>query len=446
MQADRSLFGTDGVRGRAGERLSAELATSLGRAAVASCGEERPRVLIVRDTRESGPMLEAALAAGVMAAGGDVLLGGVLPSPAASILVRRYGFDLGAVVSASHNPYHDNGIKFFGPAGMKLSDEAEARIERAMEGGSAGGRPGVIGGSQILHGALSDYVRALTDHFRLDLNGLRVMLDCANGAVHEAAPRVFERFGAEVITLADEPDGRNINHGCGSTDTAELSRRMMAGEADLGFAFDGDGDRVIAVDRAGVTRDGDEMIALAATHLKRRGELAGGLVVTVMSNYGFHLAMKDAEIPVETTAVGDRYVLAGMLERDWALGAEQSGHMINAAFTPTGDGIASALLVTQALEGRDLATIQPFKKLPQCLVNVAVHDRGAVAGADAVWEAQAKEEASLSGRGRILIRPSGTEPLVRVMAEAPEIAEAKAICERLAEVVRRELGPAGRSL
>lgn len=439
MPAQRNLFGTDGVRGRAGEKLSPELATSLGRAAVTALGIERPRVLIVRDTRESGPMLESALAAGIAAAGGDVLLGGILPSPAAAILVRSYSFDLAAVVSASHNPFHDNGIKFFSAKGMKLSDAEEARIEQELNR-DEWAQPERIGGIRELHGALGDYLRALQQHFQLDLTGTRVMLDCANGAAYEAAPQIFERFGAEVVSLADEPDGRNINAGCGSTDTTELSRRLAAGEADIGFAFDGDADRVLAVDRQGRTHDGDDMIALAASHLQEQGGLTGGVVVTVMSNHGFRLEMERQGIDLASSAVGDRYVLAEMLKRGWSLGGEQSGHVINADFAPTGDGIASALLTMQALAGRDLATVETFEKLPQRLVNVEVSDREAIESADAVWRAVTEEEERLDGRGRVLIRPSGTEPLIRVMVEAPTSAEAEQICSRLVAVVQSELG------
>ena len=441
MSAERGLFGTDGVRGRAGEHLTPALATTLGSAAVRRLKAAKPQVLIVRDTRESGPMLEAALAAGVMAAGGDVVFGGILPSPAASVLTRRYDFDLAAVVSASHNPYEDNGIKFFSADGMKLSDAAEAEIEAAISRSGDSGSPvgGRIGTSRALHGALNDYVRELQDHFRLDLTGQRILLDCANGAAFKAAPLIFEKLGAEVDVIADEPDGRNINDGCGSTHTDEIARRMAAGEADIGFAFDGDADRVLAVDSEGQVRDGDELIAITAAYLQQAGALEGGVVVTVMSNHGFHLAMREAGIEVAAAAVGDRYVLAEMISRGWGLGGEQSGHVINADFAPTGDGIASALLLLQALAGRSLAEVRPFEKLPQRLLNVKVSDRDAIRGADVVWQAVAAEEAALDGSGRILIRPSGTEPLVRVMVEAPDAGQADAICERLAEVVRREL-------
>lgn len=439
MRAERSLFGTDGVRGRAGEELTPELALGLARAAVATLKVDRPRVLIVRDTRESGAMLEAALAAGITAAGGDVLLGGILPSPAAAVLTRSYGLDLAAVVSASHNPFHDNGIKFFSAEGMKLTDDQEMAIEAELARGEPRS-PVRIGTVRELHGALGDYLRALEQNFRLDLSGRKVMLDCANGAAYMAAPQIFERLGAEVIPLATEPDGRNINDGCGSTHTDHLARQIEAQGADIGFAFDGDADRVLAVDRTGRTHDGDEMIAVVASHLKKTGRLRGGVVVTVMSNHGFRMAMEQQGIELVSAAVGDRYVLAEMIERGWGLGGEQSGHMINADFVPTGDGIASALLMMEALDGRDLAEVEAFEKLPQRLVNVTVADREALASSDAVWQAVAEEEASLDGHGRVLIRPSGTEPLVRVMVEAPSGDQADGICERLAAVVRRELG------
>jgi phosphoglucosamine mutase len=432
----KKLFGTDGVRGVAGELLTAELALALGHAATAVCETERPQVLIVRDTRESGPMLEAALAGGVAQGGGDAWRGGVLPTPAASVLVRRHGLDLAVVVSASHNPWQDNGIKFFGPDGRKLSPEAEARIEEVVP--SPPDAP-ELGNVRTLEGALDDYVRELTSAFRLDLSGLRIAIDCANGATYRAAPAVLERLGATVDELATEPDGRNINDACGSTHPEALGEHVATGEASLGFAFDGDGDRVMAVDGEGRVHDGDELLALAARHLSERGELGGGVAVTVMSNYGFHQAMKEAEIAVKTTDVGDRHVAAALEERDWQLGGEQSGHIIWREFSPTGDGIAAALLVLQALGGRDLAEGVPMERLPQLLHNVKVANRDALAGARPVWEAVEREQAALEGRGRVLLRPSGTEPLVRVMVEAPDRAEAEAICARLVAVVEREV-------
>ena len=437
MTVERKLFGTDGVRGEVGTFLTAELASALGRAAVASLDAARPQVLIVRDTRESGPMLEAALAAGIAAAGGDALLGGVLPTPAAAVLVKRLGLDLAAVVSASHNPYRDNGIKFFSALGTKLDDATEARIEGLLDGSAeVAEQPGRV---RELNGGLEDYLRALQTHFPLDLSGRRVMLDCANGATYRAAPAIFERLGAAVETIGAEPDGRNINERCGSTHLDRLAAAIAGSRATIGFAFDGDGDRVLAVDGTGRPHDGDELIALMARGMAARGELAGGVVVTVMSNYGFHQAMGEAGIEVATTKVGDRYVLDELRERGWSLGGEQSGHIIDTRFAATGDGIAAALAAMRELGGEGLETAAPMEKLPQTLVNVTVADREAVAAAAAVWDAVEREGSGLEGRGRVLLRPSGTEPLVRVMAEAPSAEEAEAVCGRLAEIVRREL-------
>ncbi len=430
-----ALFGTDGVRGVAGEFLTAELALKLGRAAALASPAEHPQVLIVRDTRESGEMLEAALAAGIAAGGGHALLGGVLPTPGASVLVRRYSFDLAAVVSASHNPYEDNGIKFFGPEGMKVGDELEAEMERRLDEPSDR-----IGRLRELHGAGGDYLRELQLRFDgLDLGGVRVLLDCANGATYRVAPEIFRRLGADVDAIAAEPDGRNINRGVGSTHIEELAARLDG--HDVAFAFDGDGDRVLALDRDGTVVDGDELMALAALHLRGSGRLAGdGVAVTVMTNYGFHRAMADAGIEVATTNVGDRHVLAELLRRGWALGGEQSGHIIDTGFVPSGDGIAAALLALEALAGADLTDRHAMEKLPQRLVNVRVRDRGALDGADAVWAAVARESEALEGRGRVLVRSSGTEPLVRVMVEAPGEAECEEIAGRLANLVETELG------
>lgn len=445
----RKLFGTDGVRGVAGEFLTAELALALGRAATAQTGVERPQVLIIRDTRESGDMLQAALAAGVSAAGGEALLGGVLPTPAAPLLIGRYGFDLAAVLSASHNPYQDNGIKFFAGDGYKLSDETELAIERELladgaplhrDPASDGAAPHA-GCVRELRGAPEDYLRELHTRFaELDLSGLRVLLDCANGATHHVAPEIFRRLGADVSVIADLPDGRNINAGCGSTHTEALAAGVRVGGFALGFAFDGDGDRVLAVDSGGALVDGDELMALIALHLRDSGRLSGnGVVVTVMTNYGFHSAMRDAGIEVAVAGVGDRYVLEELRARGWTLGGEQSGHVIEMSFNRTGDGIASALLTLEALAGRDLGERDAMSKLPQRLVNVRVRDRGALAAADDVAEAVRAAEQELEGRGRVLVRPSGTEPLVRVMVEAPSDEEAEEVCGRLVALVQSRL-------
>jgi phosphoglucosamine mutase len=430
-----ALFGTDGVRGVAGDFLTADLALKLGRAAALAAPAEHPQVLIVRDTRESGEMLEAALAAGIAAGGGHALLGGVLPTPGASVLVRRYGFDVAAVVSASHNPYADNGIKFFGPEGMKIGHDEEAEIERRLDEPSSR-----IGRLRELHGAGADYLRELELRFQaLDLSGLRVLLDCANGATHRVAPEIFRRLGADVDAFAVEPDGRNINEDVGSTHIEALAERLDG--HDVAFAFDGDGDRVLALDRSGAIVDGDELMALAALHLRGRGRLAGdGVAVTVMTNYGFHRAMEDAGIEVATTNVGDRHVLDELVRRGWALGGEQSGHIIDTGFAPSGDGIAAALLALEALGGSDLADRHAMEKLPQRLVNVPVRDRTALDGAASVWAAVEQAAEALEGRGRVLVRSSGTEPLVRVMVEAPGEAECEEIAGRLANLVETELG------
>jgi phosphoglucosamine mutase len=396
-------------------------------------------VVIVRDTRESGPELSEALAAGVADAGGDSFDAGVLPTPAASILVRRLGLDLAAVVSASHNPWRDNGIKFFASDGRKLEPAAERDIEQHVAAGPVDSdSTGIV---RTLEASRDDYLRELSSAFRLDLSGLDVVLDCANGATYEAAPEIFSRLGAEVELIGADPDGRNINRECGSTEPDALVSRVAASGAAIGFAFDGDGDRVLAVDGDGRVRDGDELIALAATHLKSAGRLRGdGVAVTVMSNYGFHQAMDEAGIEVATTDVGDRHVAAELAEREWSLGGEQSGHIIWTDYAPTGDGIAAALLVLRALGGTPLAEAKPMRRLPQVLVNVEVADREALEGAAAVWEAVEREQAGLEGRGRLLVRPSGTEPLVRVMVEAPTEDDAREICDRVVSVVERELG------
>ncbi len=438
----RHLFGTDGVRGRAGHFLTADLALALARTAVTRAEAERPQVLIIRDTRESGEMLESAIAAGVAAAGGDAWLAGVLPTPAAPLLVRRHGFDLAAVISASHNPYEDNGIKLFAADGFKLHDDTEHEIEAGLETPPV--PPAHIGRIRPFDGALEDYVHQLEERFSgLDLSGLRVLLDCANGATFQAAPEIFRRLGASLDVVADQPDGMNINLECGSTHLEGVVKRVSSGSYDVAFAFDGDGDRVLAVDRHGAVVDGDELIALAALHLRDQERLpGGGVVVTVMTNYGFHRAMEAADIEVATTAVGDRYVLDELRQRGWALGGEQSGHIIDLGFGPSGDGIASALLTLEALKGRDLAGRSAMEKLPQRLVNIRAADRAglAVAMADpGVEEAVEREHAGLTGRGRVLVRVSGTEPLIRVMVEAPSQEETDEICARLQQVVETAL-------
>ncbi|MFY9468716.1 MAG: phosphoglucosamine mutase, partial [Solirubrobacterales bacterium] len=380
-------------------------------------------------------------------AGADVKLAGVLPTPAAPVLIEKYDLSLVAVVSASHNPFADNGVKFFGADGLKLSDTTEAEIERVMNEPPDGSEH--LGSTAELHGAQDDYLRALNERFAgLDLSGMRILLDTGNGATYRVAPEIMRRLGADVEVIFDRPDGRNINAGCGSTHIEALIERIQTAASEgspftAGFAFDGDGDRVLAVDRDGRVVDGDEMIALAALHLRDQGRLPGdGVVVTVMTNFGFHQAMREAGIEVAVTPVGDRYVLEAMLERDWMLGGEQSGHVIERGFVPSGDGTASALLVLEALSARggELHDVVPMDKLPQTLINVRVADHSEIEGADVIWAAVGAEQRELEGRGRVLVRPSGTEPLVRVMAEAPTADEANVVCARLAEIIERELG------
>ncbi len=415
----------------------------LARAVVAHNGADPARVLIVRDTRESGDMLESAMAAGITEAGGEAHLAGVLPTPAAPLLLRRHGFDLAAVISASHNPYEDNGIKLFAADGFKLDDETEHAVEAELE------RPwqpsGRIGHVHRVPDPVEDYLQALHDRFAgLELSGRSILLDCANGATYQAAPEIFRRLGAQVTVLADQPDGRNINAGCGSTHLELITQEIRRGGQDVGFAFDGDGDRVLAVDRDGVVVDGDELIALAALHLRGQGQLhGGGVAVTVMTNYGFHTAMREAEIEVATTAVGDRYVLDELRRRGWALGGEQSGHIINLDFGPSGDGIASALLTLEALGDRDLRERGAMRKLPQLLRGIRAADRASLRAAmddPGVQAAISRADRQLSGRGRVLVRPSGTEPVIRVMVEAPDASETERLCSELSAAVEGALG------
>jgi phosphoglucosamine mutase len=362
----------------------------------------------------------------------------VLPTPAAAILVRRHRMDLSAVVSASHNPWQDNGIKFFDDSGRKLDDEAERRVEERVAAGPATGT--ASGRIRRLEGARDDYLRELAGAFDLDLSDRKIVLDCANGATYRVAPAAFERLGAEVIAVGVEPDGRNINEGCGSTDLGHIAEIVRREGAEIGFAFDGDGDRVLAVDAGGREFDGDEIVALAATFLKDAGQLPGGAAVTVMTNYGFHTAMRDAGIDVATTKVGDRFVIEELLERGWTIGGEQSGHVIWTDFAATGDGLAAALLVSRALGDRKLAEVRPFAKLPQYLENVPIPSREALAEATDLWEAVGREDAGLDGRGRVLVRPSGTEPLIRVIVEAPDEEECRQVLGRLVAAARKALG------
>ncbi|MHB8858580.1 MAG: phosphoglucosamine mutase [Thermoleophilia bacterium] len=442
----RKYFGTDGIRGLANEALSADLALAVGRAAVAVLPSDNPVVLIGRDTRVSGPMLEAALVAGVSSAGGRALLAGVIPTPAVAGLVIARGADAGAVISASHNPYQDNGIKFFGASGFKLTDEQEHEMERYLIGTADAILPANPGIVEKLDDAVEGYVAGLTSRFDLDLSGLRILLDCANGATSDSSPRAFSLLGADVNVINAEPDGFNINDNCGSTHMEQLCRTVSTDGFDLGLAYDGDGDRVLAVDAGGVVIDGDFIMAICANYLKQQGKLPQDTIVTtVMTNLGFHMAMKELGIDVKTTAVGDRYVLEEMLAGGYGFGGEQSGHLINLETGTTGDGLATSLLLLEVMvnTGKSLAELAGImQRLPQKLVNVKVRDMRGLQQASQVWDSVQAETSILGDSGRILVRPSGTEPVVRVMVEAATAELCDQVCDRIVAVVVESLGAA----
>lgn len=436
------LFGTDGVRGRANDQLTAELALALASAAVRVLGADaqtRPRVVVGRDPRASGELLEAALCAGLAAAGADAIRVGVVPTPAVAFLTADYTADFGVMISASHNPMPDNGIKFFGAGGHKLDDATEDAIEAAMAGEQP--RPVGAGVGRLVDApdAVTRYLDHLAAHGGTHLDGLTIVVDCANGAAAHVGPRAYEAAGARVIAIHAAPDGLNINKDCGSTHLGDLQRAVLEHGADLGLGHDGDADRCLAVDSTGAVVDGDQIMAILALAMHERGELTDDvLVATVMSNLGLHLAMTAAGVDVKVTGVGDRYVLEELRAGGYALGGEQSGHIVIPSAGTTGDGVLTGLLLARrvAETGRRLADLAAVMTvLPQVLINVPVSDKHAVAAAESVEAAVAAAETELHGAGRILLRPSGTEQLVRVMVEATTADDAQAIAERVAEVV-----------
>jgi len=440
------LFGTDGVRGTANDELTPELAFRLGEAAGAllpSAG--RGRIVVGKDTRISGDMLESALVAGLNAAGCDALLAGVVPTPAVALLARELGADGGAVISASHNPAAYNGIKFFSADGFKLPDELEARIEAFVTSGETSARPtgGGVGVSRAIPDAVERYVAHAVATVPGRLDGMKVALDCGHGAAARTSELAFRELGAEVVTINCDWSGTDINAGCGSTDLRPVSDLVRMSGADLGIAHDGDADRVLAVDETGAEIDGDRIMAICAAHLKQEARLAGDTVVgTVMTNMGFEEAMRRIGVTVERTQVGDRWVLERMLAVGAKLGGEQSGHVIFLEHTTTGDGLITALQLAHVMKatGRtlsDLATV--MRRFPQVLINVEVRDKSRLDTSEALARAVAGEEAALAGTGRVLVRPSGTEPVVRVMVEAAEADVARSTADRLVEVVKREL-------
>jgi phosphoglucosamine mutase len=419
----RQYFGTDGVRGIVGESLTPELVERLGRAA--AFWIDGGKVFIGRDTRGSGPDLEAAFARGVLSAGGSVVLGGVLPTPAVALAA----LDLGVVISASHNPPEYNGVKFFAADGGKLTDESEQQIEALLDAAPTGGR----GAITEVEGAADAYLERMVTRFGSDLSGLRIVVDCANGAYSGLAPRAFEQLGAELKAIGDNPDGTNINVGCGATDTRALQHKVTRGGFDLGIAFDGDGDRMLAVDENGAVVDGDQLVAILAL------DLGVHLVaVTEMTNLGFHALMRERGIKVVTTDVGDRYVLEALSREGGVLGGEQSGHVIYLRDHVTGDGLVAALLLCGALRGRKLSeTAALMTRYPQSKENVFVASKNLT---PAIREAVERTNGELAETGRVLVRASGTEPLIRVLVEAQDEGVAKNACATIAALVKRELG------
>ncbi|MGA0061636.1 MAG: phosphoglucosamine mutase [Candidatus Planktophila sp.] len=446
-----ALFGTDGIRGLANsETLTAEVALDVAVAAAhilvesSSNKGKRPKAIIGQDSRASGEFLEAAVAAGLASAGIDVYRVGVLPTPAIAYLVAESGADLGVMISASHNPMPDNGIKLFSRGGGKLDDSIEAAIEKRM------GEPWVrptgrnVGRINFDKSAQERYLNHLLASVSTKLTGLKIVVDCANGASSQVAPLAYEQAGATVVAIHHAPDGWNINENCGSTHLADLQARVVAERADFGIAHDGDADRCLAVDAEGNVIDGDAIMTILARGFKARGALKSNTIVgTVMSNLGFIHAMRDANIEVITTAVGDRYVLEKMLEGDFSLGGEQSGHLIMREFANTGDGILTALQLAQEVvrTGQSLAQLAgAMKRFPQVLINVPNVAKDKLGDSLAISAAVAKAEATLGDSGRVLLRASGTEPLIRVMVEAASDNLAQEIAASLAETVKAELG------
>jgi phosphoglucosamine mutase len=419
----RRYFGTDGVRGVVGEELTPELVERLGRAA--TLWSDGGRAFVGRDTRASGPALEEAFARGIVAAGGHAVLAGVLPTPAVALLA----LDLGAVISASHNPPEYNGVKFFDRDGQKLTDEVEEEIEALLDEPFEG-EPGTIDHVGV---ATDSYLEHIVERFGSDLSGLRVVVDCANGAYSGIAPKAFEQLGANVTAIGSDPDGTNINVGCGATDLSTLQQTVTSSGSDLGIAFDGDGDRMLAVDAKGQIVDGDQILAILMLHLD--AEL---VAVTVMTNLGLYRLAEEHGIRVVTTDVGDRYVLEALRREGGLLGGEQSGHIIYLRDHVTGDGLAAGLLLCGALEGRTLeeaAAVMP--RFPQAKTNVRVTRKELP---KSVTDEVERLNAQLDGKGRVLVRPSGTEPLIRILAEAESPAQAEEACATISALVTRELG------
>jgi phosphoglucosamine mutase len=438
----RKYFGTDGIRGRVGEfPITPDFMLKLGWAAgMAFRKQGKCRILIGKDTRISGYMFESALEAGLLAAGADVMLLGPMPTPAIAYLTRTFHAEAGIVISASHNPHHDNGIKFFSGQGTKLPDEVELMIEELLDAPMTVVDSERLGKVSRVHDAAGRYIEFCKSSVptSTDFAGLKMVIDCAHGAAYKVAPSVFRELGAEVSVLSAQPNGLNINDACGSTHMEALQAEVVAQQADLGIAFDGDADRVLMVDHTGALVDGDELLFIIARDLQERGKLQGGVVGTLMSNLGLELACADLGIPFVRAKVGDRYVIADLLARNWQLGGENSGHLVCFQHTTTGDAVIAALQVLLALKrrGQSLAeTRQGMQKCPQVLVNVRFSGGEDPLEHPAVQDASARVTERMAGRGRVLLRKSGTEPLVRVMVEGDDEAQVRGYADELAKVV-----------
>ena len=446
------LFGTDGVRGEANVTLLPEMAYRLGRAATIYFGkesDEQPLIIIGRDTRISGEMFESALTAGICSAGGRAMLAGIIPTPAIAYLARKHKAKAGIVISASHNPFHDNGIKFFGGDGYKLPDAVEDELEaivHQLETDDNYPRPTAehIGHIEYRTDLLNQYMEFVLSTCKERFDGVKVVLDCANGAAYEAMPKILRRLGANVKVIHALPNGTNINDGCGSTHLESLQKAVLENGADFGIAHDGDADRCLCVDEKGQVIDGDHILVMCAMDMMKDGKLPYNTVVTtVMANIGFHQAIKKAGGRAEITKVGDRYVLENMLKNGYKIGGEQSGHIIFTDFSTTGDGLITALQVLSSLKrsGRKASDLTALMTTyPQLLVNVKVATKEGWETNEAIKEAIAEGDKELGENGRILVRPSGTEPLIRVMAEGPDQAQLDRICHAIADVVKKEQG------
>jgi phosphoglucosamine mutase len=446
---EKQYFGTDGIRGAVGTSpITPDFMLKLGWAAgtvFAKKGGARNKILIGKDTRISGYMFEAALEAGVTAAGVDINLLGPMPTPAIAYLTRTLRAQAGIVISASHNSYQDNGIKFFAGDGSKLSDDIEFAIEEQLSKTISTVPPQLLGKASRVTDAAGRYIEFCKSRVNTDLkfNGLKIVLDCAHGSTYHIAPSVFEELGASVTAIGVSPDGLNINEDSGSTSPARLAEAVLLEEADIGIAFDGDGDRVVMVDHLGNVVDGDQILYVIARDRRRQNIHFGGVVGTSMSNLGLEQALGSLDIPFVRSAVGDRYVMGELLKRGWLLGGESSGHIICLDKTTTGDGIVSALQVLSAISSSQSSLAELISKLnkyPQSMVNVRIADSADIAGSDKVQKAVADVESKLGSKGRVLLRPSGTEPVVRVMVEGEDAREVLKLAEELAEVVEKEVG------